>query len=269
MLIGDVSNKGATFSRDPNLQSLIDTLALTHVSRYPIQVEAFSYDAVIFKDARFRGDRLLRLSIDSANKKMTIDCQRIANNKYNSNSAEYTTRTTNDLAKMRKWLKEYVQPYDHSEAVQLNYSPMYKVFSAWVEELYDTWREAYSAVNSTEVIADMLNYLGGGQPYSTGRLAAFATQEFCVKVTEYNRRKTCPQPNINLFVNPDGAIWVANTQMARFSGCSISSAQVLDSANALADNLKEKYSMLKMVDDNTLVDGVGVRVSHNNFWVHE
>lgn len=270
MLIGDVyANKNGVVQRHITLQGLIDGLAPAHTSRYPITVESNSNTFITFRDSRFPKDALVILRLDDSDGRVTIDCSRIANNKFRESSSEYTTRTTSDLAKMRKWLREYVQPYSPAEIVQLTFGTMKVKFAEWADHYSSTYREAYMNVNTMDVIQDLVAYLGGGRPYSTGRLARFATQEFREQMVEHERRRKSESPKINLFMNPDGICWMSTIEVGQFTGCSITNSQVIDSADGLPIPVKEKYSMLKLVDNDTYIENVGVRLSHNNFWLYE
>jgi hypothetical protein len=53
------------------------------------------------------------------------------------------------------------------------------------------------------------------------------------------------------------------------SDYAVDDTQVLPSTDQVPASLKEKFSMLKMVDDGTYIDNIGVRLSYNNFWIHE
>lgn len=270
MLIGDVNpNKDGVTVRHMTLQALVDTLALTHVSRYPIEVVSIDCDRLLFRDTRFRGHPVAKLFIDYTTNRITIDCDRIENNKFNQHNPDYSTRTTNDLAKMRKWLKEYVQPYSPAEVARFSFGDMKAKFAAWADHYNNTFRDSYLNISTTDVIKDIINYLGGGQPYTTGKLAQYATQEFRLQILENERRRKCESPKIHLFINPDGVMWLTGTEIGQFSECTISGAQVLDSVDMLPGTVKEKYSMLKLVDDGTYLETVGVRLHHNNFWLHE
>lgn len=269
MLIGDVNpNRGGLTARHVTLQTLVDTLALTHVSRYPIEVLSFDHTSLAFRDTRFRDPMLAKLSIDSE-ARITIDSERITNGKFNQHNSDYHTRTTNDIAKMRKWLKEYVQPYTPAEVANLGFGPMKVKFTQWADHFQPAWREAYMNVNTLDVLKDIVHYVGGGQPYTTGKLAKYATPEFRLQILEHERRQKCEAPRVNVFINPDGVPWMTALILETRGAHRISSSQVLDSIDALPASEREKYSMLKMVDDGTYVENVGVRISYNNFWIHE
>ena len=266
MLIGDVYGKNP---RHPTLQGLLDGLAPAHVSRYPVEVVSLDYDRLMFRDTRFRDQMLAKLFVDSTDGKVTIDSESIANNKFNKHNPDYNTRTTNDLAKMRKWLREYTQPFNHAEVANITLGDMRKAFATWADAYQSVWRDAYMHINTSDVIKDMVTYLGGAAPYSTGRLANYATQEFRLQVLEHERRQKSETPKVNMCINPDGEVWVTYMRAGQISDYTVHSKDVFPSTEYIPGNIKEKFSMLKLVDDGTYIDNIGVRLSYNNFWLYE
>lgn len=270
MLIGDVNpNVGGQSERHATLQMLLDTLALTHVSRYPVEVVSVTFDSVMLRDSRFPKVALLRLSLDESTGKITIQSERISNYKFKETSPEFRTRTTNDLAKVRKWLKEYTQPFTPAEVAKLSSGQCRDEFFSWASEFNEAWRAAWASVNRIDVMEDIIRYLGGAQPYSTGTLAGIATPEFRTKMLERDRRQNVPQPPVNLFINSDGVCWLTFVENIKHSTCTPKDTKIADSVDALPLAVREKYSMLKLVEDSTYVESVGLRLSHNNFWLHE
>lgn len=270
MLIGDVNpNVGGQSERHATLQMLLDTLALTHVSRYPVEVVSVTFDSVLLRDSRFPKVALLRLSLDESTGKITVYSDRISNYKFKETSPEFRTRTTNDVAKVRKWLKEYTQPFTPAEVAKLSSGQCRDEFSSWASEFNEAWRMAYASINRTDIMEDIIRYLGGAQPYSTGTLAGIATSEFRTKMLERNRRQNVPHPPVNLFINSDGVCWLTFVENVQYSTCVPKDTKITDSIDALPLPVREKYSMLKLVEDSTYVESVGLRLSHNNFWLHE
>jgi len=265
MLIGDVYGPSA---RHLVLQNLLDGLAPVHVSRYPVEVIHLNYDCLTFRDTRFRDHELAKLFVDSE-ARITITSERIENNKFNKHNPDYRTRTTNDIAKMRKWLRELTQPFNHVEVANITLGSMRKAFSVWADYYQSVWRDAYMHINTLDVLKDIVNYLGGAQPYSTGKLAQYANQEFRLQVLEHERRQKCVPPKINMCINPDNEVWVTYMRTGQVSDYAVGDTQVLPSTDQVPASLKEKYSMLKLVDDGTYIDNIGVRLSYNNFWIHE
>lgn len=271
MLIGDVYEPSA---RHPALKNLLNGLAPVHVSRYPVEVVHLNYDCLMFRDTRLRDHKpvsnflLAKLFVDSETR-ITITSERIENNKFNKHNPDYRTRTTNDIAKMRKWLRELTQPFNHVEVANITLGSMRKAFSVWADHYQSVWRDAYTHINTLDVLKDLVNYVGGAQPYSTGKLAQYATQEFRLQVLEHERRQKCVPPKINMCINPDNEVWLTYMRAGQVSDYAVDDTQVLPSTEQVPASLKEKFSMLKMVDDGTYIDNIGVRLSCNNFWIHE
>jgi hypothetical protein len=266
MLTGDVYGPS---TRHLVLQNLIDGLAPVHVSRYPVEVVALDYDRLMFRDSRFRDHMLAKLFVDSTDGRVTVDSERIENHKFNKHNPDFHTRTTNDMAKMRKWLRELTQPFNHVEVANITLGSMRKAFSVWADHYQSVWRDAYMHINTLDVLKDLVNYIGGAQPYSTGKLAQYATQEFRLQVLEHERRQKCVPPKINMCINPDNEVWLTYMRAGQVSDYAVDDTQVLPSTDQVPVSLKEKFSMLKMVDDGTYIDNIGVRLSYNNFWIHE
>jgi hypothetical protein len=146
---------------------------------------------------------------------------------------------------------------------------MRKAFAQWADAYQSVWRDAYMHINTLDVLKDLVNYLGGAAPYSTGRLANYATQEFRLQVLEHERRQKCETPKINMCVNPDGEVWVTHMRAGQISDYTVHNKDVFPSTEYVPGNIKEKFSMLKLVDDGTYLDNIGVRLSYNNFWIYE
>lgn len=275
MLIGQVIDPTRSF----RLQRLVDELARTHVSRYPIEVKSNGEQQVLFCDTRTlvtgkeRGT-IAKLGLHKNEKdnthKLEIHCDRIINNKYSSHSDGLHSRKTDNDMKMRKMLKEYIYPLTSEEITSRTMDDMTSRLSEWKGESEDALRKLhiklgiswYNLVDRSVLMLDIMKYLETGTAYSTSTLAAYTSPEYLAIYKENVKRQTTPAPTTHVFINPDGAVYLTHKSSEKYD------CQSLNTFEALPENILSQIAMLKLANTDKVVDGVGVQTSDLSFWVY-
>lgn len=263
MLIGQITDT----NRNPALQQLVSQLARTHRSRYPVRVVSGDRDTVNFYDSRLLDQKVGALSKQNGND-LLIESPLIENNKYSRDRSMYHTRKTTDLAKMRKWLMEYILCIPAEMIPGCTESEAEVVFARWRDEHRDAYHQVYRKIDGRDVLDSIIAYKKGGAPYATQKLAEVLNSNFMEMMEEHTRRNKFKYPTRNIFINPDGPTQVAvkeKTYEKTYDPYVIT--QHL-SFEALDEDTRGKCAILKLAENKSYVEGVGVKICANNFWVY-
>lgn len=259
MLIGQITDT----NRNAVLQQLVSQLSRTHRSRYPVRVASGDSQTVNFYDLRLPNEKVGTLSKQNGND-LLIESPFIENNKYSHGNSMYHTRKTTDLAKMRKWLMEYILCIPAEMIPGCTDGEAEVVFTRWRDEHKDAYYQAYRKIDGRDVLESMIAYKKGGAPYSTPDLAAILNSNFIEGMEEHTRRNKLKYPPRNIFINPDGPTQVAVKEKSY--GPYVITQHL--SFEALDEDTRGKCAMLKLAENKSYVQDVGVKISANNFWVY-
>lgn len=271
MLIGNINDS----NRSADLQILVSGLASRHISRYPIAVESVNNQEVRFVDTRVgsRGEvAVLYRAVEDNKLNYVVRSHLIMNPQYSPQSSGYNSRRTGDLSKMRKLLATVVKPLDPAEVIRRSFLACKEVIDEWKAEAQRSIRAANSTflfanVDKDEVMQDIIAYVNGATPFKTGALAQLSSPEFIAKYVDYKERMHYNRPRTCMFVNPDGVVYLS--EMRERHTQEMGPVVVKNSINDVQQELLGCHAMLKMVEPNTLLKGVGVRVGNSSFWTSE
>jgi hypothetical protein len=248
--------------RYPELNNLVAELKRTHVCRYPIKVVSDGHDSVNFIDERWPDHAVLALSMTDK-KVFVISSELISNDKYSYHNDDYHTRKTNNLAKARRWLKEYVNPFEGPMITHLSHTRMDTAFRAWRDEFStDIWATMRS-FNTDAIAEDYINYLETGIPYQSTRLNSITQDGFADKYRVDKYRKSKKEPKLHVLVSPDDMVSVSHKE--HVTGPHIGTYRY----DQIPANIKENVALLKISPVDQFIEGVGVALNRCNFWVYE
>jgi hypothetical protein len=249
-------------NRYPELNNLVAELKRTHVCRYPIKVVSDGNDSVNFIDDRWPDDAVLGLHMND-NKVFVISGETIENDKYSYHNDDYHTKRTSNLSKIRRWLKEYVNPFEGSMVTHLSYKRMDDAFRKWRDEFAtDIW-EAERSFNRDQVIQDYADYLETGIPYKSKTLSAITQDGFADKYRAHKYRYSKKEPKLHVLVSPDDMVSVSHKE--HVTGPHIGTYRY----DQIPAGIKENVALLKISPVDQFIDGVGVALNRHNFWVYE
>lgn len=258
MLTGDTRAENV----HPYLRNLVQDLVVKHVSRYPITVKTVGASEVRFYDERGLSPLVLSVTLDGET--FTVHGHTIRNDRYRENTHESRTKRVSNLATVRKLLKEHVKPF-HQRYLLMSYGQEARnSLAAWKHE-YHHFYTYDLRVNATQLIEDVLDYIDTGKdPLSWKSTAPMLSPDIVAKCREHLKRKKVGSLSKHVFINPDDTVFVAEVdEYGNFAHVDPSSDVTLNSTSDLPYDLQEKYALLKMVSDKTVVPEIGVRVNKN------
>lgn len=256
---------------DARLVDVITPIVRKHLSRFPMTFKNVGDRLVTFHDSRLPNNDIARLWVE--NNVFYIKSDLIRNNKYNSLNTLYTTRSTVDGRKMVSWLEQYSVPISPPRLPLYTIEAMSEITNKWRGELNENFENAVYRINTATFFEDMINHiLTGTAPYSHPKIKEqnFNTREFAEKYAERKKRLNVKDPTLNVFINPDNTVVVnlLNTSGNHvMKNTKVSTGH--NSMDTVEQSIKHKCAVLKMVDDQTYVPEIGVKISSNNFWVYE
>ena len=253
----------------PQLKHLINEFRRVQVSRFPIEVVAITDGNTLgFVDSRFPTDRfnvsnmLAMLYVESEGEKptLTIESRLIKNDKYATHNDKYRTRSTHDIKKMFKYMKEYIKPFSGQEVAQKSYRGVQHDFEQWQTKSAWDVREALRELDWNDWMEGIgrLQALGIEPPTKKfAELARTAIPHF----EEMKRRNAMEEPNYHIHLNPDDSV-VVTIMRGEDKG-----SLTKESLDACPLFIQQAVGMLRMVDDRERVPEVGTRVSPKEFWI--
>jgi len=254
----------------PQFKYLVNEFRRVQVSRFPIEVVVSNEGMVIgFVDSRFPTDRfnvsnmLAMLYVESnTNEKptITIESRLINNEKFASHNDKYRTKSTHDIKKMFKYMKEYIKPFSGQEVAQKSYRGVQYEFEQWQTKSAWGVREALRELDWNDWMEGIgrLQALGIEPPTKKfAELARTAIPQF----EEMKRRNAMEEPNYHIAINPDDSV-VVTIMRGDDKGSSIK-----ESLDACPLFIQQNIGMLKMVNDNERIPEVGTKVNATQFWI--
>jgi hypothetical protein len=256
MLTGQIHDN----NRTAILNVLMRELHRTHVSPDDLLVQSESINVLTIRDLRWPEAYGLML-IDMGGGKLKIKNDHIKNDKYRENNPEYNTHTTSDLKKIRRWLHEYTGPLDSERITRESHYKAKRIFEVWQKETAGVMNDMQRKLTISTIVLDIANYLRTGAAYQNPLI-----RECFDKIPaaeQYALRMSAPMPDTHLLLSTDGR--VSCSRMISFSSPQKQYSGVFE---GLAPTYKEKIAILKILEDKTFVEDVGVRLNDYNFWVY-
>ena len=249
--------------RNSTLNMLIRELKRTHVTRHPMRVSSENTCLVHIYDERCPTEPVVELGTDGYGK-FTVTSPYIRNEKYRTANPDYHTRKTTDLAKVRRWLKEYTKPYEVTAITDVTLGIRGDIFQRWKVEFYEVVRNTTRHIDQEAIIEDVLNYARTGVPYQSPKFAPFLNGEFIKQVEENEKRFKTKEPCMHVLLERDGIAHL-HLKERRYTDAIHNFTGHIDT---LDPHYRSKIAMLKIVDVKTFIPDVGVRLDTHNFWVY-
>ena len=246
------------------LNMFMRDLKRVHVSRYPLEVISRRRDQVFIYDTRFMEKPVLSLTAVGGDT-YKIWSPLIQNEKYSRNNSEYNTRKTTDLAKIRRWLKEYAVPLSTEFIVRNSYRIMTNKMYVWKKQYESEIQDLVGDLKNGDVIADILNYVKTGVAYQSVKFDKLKSEEFLDKVEQQLYRAKVDNPPLHVLVNPDDLVCVSTMTQTWNDPEHICTQQY----DALETDYRSKIALLKTAPPNTVLDQVGLRIDTCNFWIYK
>ena len=253
----------------PQIKYLVNEFRRVQVSRFPIEVVAGNGGNMIgFVDSRFPTDRysvsnmLALLYVKDVGEKptLTIESRLINNEKYAVHNEMYKTKSTHDLKKMFKYMKEYIKPFSGQEVAQKSLRTIDNEFDNWQSKADWALRETLNHVSKDEWMEGITKLQALGIEPPTDKFAELVKTAI-PQYEEHKRRQAMEKPNYHIAMNPDDSV-VVTIMRGDDKGSSIK-----ESLDACPLFIQQNVGMLKMVDNNERIPEVGTKVNATQFWI--
>jgi hypothetical protein len=252
---------------NPIFTQLIADFRRTQVSRFPINVTSINHGGmVIFEDSRFPSKNTKVLNIvgtlrdagfDKKDKQQyEVRSRLIKNEKYNQQNDDYNSRTTNDPKKVGKFLKDYFKPFTPMEVAGLT--------SRKFEHRHDEWRDEFRYklqemrhIDSNDLFEEVQHLRALGVEFHTERFKRIVSEGIPI-FHEHMRRKDDPRKTIHVYFNTDDSVQTTNGQ----------ATTLYQSSDEMPENMRQQVAMLRMVEADTFIPEVGMKMSVNTYWIY-
>ena len=252
---------------NPIFTQLIADFRRTQVSRFPINVTPRNNGAlIVFEDSRFPAKNtkvenivgtLRDAGLDKNNKQTYEVRSRLINNeKYASHNDDYFSRTTNDPKKVSKFLKDYFKPFTPTEIAKLTARKFENNHDEWADELRYKLRDVV-AIEPNELFAEVQHLQALGVEFNSDKFKRIASEGMPM-FTEHMRRKSGTHKPTHIFINPDDSVQATYGE----------STNIHQSIEELPEAVQQQVAMLRMVEANTYIAEVGMKISANTYWIY-
>lgn len=252
---------------NPIFTQLIADFRRTQVSRFPINVTARNNGAlVLFEDSRFPAKNTkvefivgtLRDAGLDKNSKQTYEVRsRLINNeKFAAHNDDYYSRTTNDPKKVSKFLKDYFKPFTPTEIARLTVRRFEGHDDEWRDEFRWKLRDVV-AIEPSELFAEVQHLVSLGVEFQSDKFKRIVSDGMPM-FTEHMRRKNESCKATHVFINPDDSTQVT---FGDFN-------YTYQSMGEMPEVMQQQVAMLRMVEADTYIAEVGMKISANTYWVY-
>ena len=253
----------------PQYKQLLAEFRRGQVSRFPIEVIANGEGKLIgFVDSRFPTDRfnvermvaMVYIKEDGENPTFTIESRLIKNDKYSTHNSDYHTKSTKDLKKMLKFMREYIKPFSGQEIAQKTYRSVEQDFDTWRSKPWRNVRMAMQELDPLDYVAEFEALaLMGIEPQTKKFREAMTT---VIPESKENKRRTDMKFDaVHIHINPDNSICLTIMKGDNRG------SKIVETVDECPQYIQQALAMLKMVDDNTHIPEVGKRNNDKDFWV--
>jgi hypothetical protein len=253
------------------MQDLITEFRRYQVSRFPIEVipNDAGY-AVGFIDSRFPTDRwtatnmlaMLYVKDDGENPTLTIESRLIENDKYAQYNDDYHTKSTKDMKKMLKFMKDYIKPWSAHEIASKTKRKAEDKFQDWQREPYRKLRAVTNTIESLDFLKMFVKLKElGVAPVNDDMKMLY--ESALPAYLDYQSREGKKFANTHAFINPDESVFISNVGIE--SGRTV--AKLFNSIDEMPMNVQQNLAMLRMMENDVLVADVGHKISEREFWV--
>jgi len=259
------------------LEQLLTDFRRVQVSRFPIDVMVNTTGQTIaFNDSRYPTDAfhkskcLALLYFDGHDKKtskkiFTVESRLIQNDRYSPRSSEYYTKSSSDVKKVAKMLRDYVKPYTGLEVAQNTLRS--------AELNFQNWRDK-PAVDSSDAVShlyreDLLEIFNSLKSLGVPAVNHKMQKVYDVALPAYLvalERKGNKFAGVHISFNPDDSVVV--TCMRDDEATSISKGSITyEGLEACPAFVQQQVSMLRIMEDNSYLPNVGTRINDKTFWI--
>jgi hypothetical protein len=260
------------------VREMITTMRRTHVSRFSVDAvcETDRPNVVRFVDSRFptirnRVDSCLAIldcsDYDGDGRRVyKITSRLIENEKYAVHNQYYRTKTTTDLKKVVKMLREYAKPYSAAEIAQrYNNDEPSASYEAWVHSPRDQFNNLVHRLHSTDIAEEIVYLRSVGVQFRSEKFTQIASTGIEL-YEESNRRRATKVAIMMVYMQPDNSVVVATSHEMNERVMSPGS-WTYSSLEEAPSCVQQQVAMLRMCDSGSYIPEVGRKVKDTVFWI--
>lgn len=254
---------------NPIFTQLLTDFRRIQVSRFPINVYSRNYGSLlVFEDSRFPAQNTRVQNIvgtlrdagkDKNGKQLyEIRSRMINNEKYAEHNDDYYSKQTNDPKKISKYMKDYFKPFTPLEITQRSLSKFESHHESWRDELRWKLRDIVN-LNADELVNEVVHLHAMGVEFKSDRFRKIVTEG--VPMYEEHRRRQSVKVSgsaCNVFVNPDESVQVTDNI----------ASELYQSMLEAPEYIQQQVAMLRLVEENTYIPEVGMKLSENTYWIY-
>lgn len=264
--IGDMTNAPV------ELVNLVKEFRRVQVSRFPIDVRySPNTGAIVFVDSRFPVDStsyhkiagLLVLDVNEEGKNTyEITSRLISNSKFNPGKVEHHTKTTNDVKKAVKFMRDYLKPFSQIELANRSLGYVQASFNEQKSEIRSAFYDV-SQIGVEALIKEVIRLKAIGVKPQTEKFEKLYN-EGIPKYEEYLESKKKNFNQAHVFINPDDSVLFTLVEDGMLKPTTAS----YESLTECPDWVQQGVAMLRMLEaDKKAIKGLGTRWGDRDFWV--
>lgn len=254
------------------IRELVTEFRRFQVSRFPIDVipNDAGY-AVGFIDSRFPTDRwnasnmlaMLYLKDNGETPTLTLESRLIENDKYATYNDDYHTKSTKDMKKMLKFMKEYVKPFTAHEIANKTRKTARDKLENWQSEPDKDLRSFRYHVGDGEIL-DTFNKLRelGVAPVNN-LMEKLYESTLPAYIEGKERAKKNFDNYCHVFINPDESLMISKVGID--AGRTV--AETFNSLEDMPTEVQQNLAMLRMLEAGSFAPNLGIKLTDKEFWI--
>ena len=261
------------------LEQLLTDFRRVQVSRFPIDVQINQAGQMVaFVDSRFpvdafsfnRNKVLGMLYFDGYDKKsgkkmFTVESRLIQNDKYSTRSSEYYTKTSSDVKKVAKLLRDFIKPYTGLEVALQSLRTAEQEFNRWKDDPSMRSRDAMGSVYRDDLLEIFENLKSLGVPAVNDKMQK-VYDEALPAFLEAKERNDKKFAGVHVSLNPDESVVVSCMRTDEPNGLEKGSI-TYDSMEVCPAFVQQQVGMLRLMVDGMHLPNVGTRINDKTFWI--
>jgi L-fucose mutarotase/ribose pyranase (RbsD/FucU family) len=261
----------------PELEQLLVDFRRVQVSRFPIDTMVNKTgEMVAFVDSRYPTDAFARnknlalLYFDGYDKTQTkkiftVESRLIQNDRYSPRGSEYFTKSSSDVRKVAKMLRDYVKPYTGLEVAQNTLRTAELNFQTWRDKPMLASRDTMSELYREDLLDIFTALKALGVPAVNDKMQK-VYNEALPAYLEGVERKDNKFAGVHISFNPDDSVVVTCMRDDVDKGIN-KGAITYESLETCPAFVQQQVSMLRIMENDSYLPNVGTRISDKTFWI--
>lgn len=258
------------------LAELLQSFGKKHVSQFPVIAEITGGQCVFFYDSRFENEEESIATLSYNGEKYHLHSRLINNARCRNNSQGRKTKSTNDPARMLKYLKEYVKPWTVEERANRDARALSLTVHtrSWVSQPNSRLIDLVKDIQREDLLTEIAFLKESGVQFRAESMRKLADQ--CVELmAERDRRKVMHFYNVYILVQPNNSVFVVldyaenQTLVTKETKSKKSNSWFFDSLDLCPECIRQPVALLQLAEAEQYVPEVGIKQKNGTaFWIH-